>query len=107
MLIMYRVVRGRDAVASVLPRHRDMGATPSKLIIRIGAATTFSGLACECSASPVGSGRGLDCPRHSFPPPYASSLLHESSIGIIPQSPSVDPTYMPGVQKLGIKRPVW
>jgi len=105
MLIMYRVVRGRDAMASGLPRHHDVGVKQPKLSIRIGAATTFSSMDCECSVSPFRSSRGgLDC--HYFPSPYATSLFNESLIGTIPQSPSADPAYISGVQKLGTKRPV-
>jgi hypothetical protein len=109
MLIMYRVVRGRAAMASGLPTHYDTkNATQPKLSIGTGAATTFSSMGCECPVSPIGSSRS-DCPRHPFPPPYGTSpsSFNESLLGTIPQSPSVDPAYMSGVQKLGIKRPVF
>jgi hypothetical protein len=103
MLIIYRVVvrHSRDDATTGLLKHYD--TTKPKLGLQINTTTPFSGMGYEFSSSPTMSIRGFDSP---FPPPYATDPFSDFPIGIIPQTPSANPTYIPWVEKLGIKRTV-
>ncbi|KAI0289625.1 hypothetical protein BC826DRAFT_1030495 [Russula brevipes] len=104
MLIIYCVLRGRNAIA-VLPSHCDL--TKATLSLRINTAFSSSGLGCEYSASPTRSIRGFDVPRYPFLPPYAAGSSRDLTIAVLPPSPSTDPAHVSGVQKLSTQRTLW
>ncbi|KAI9510193.1 hypothetical protein F5148DRAFT_622964 [Russula earlei] len=103
MLIIYRVVRGRDATQE-LPHQSDLTQQTMSLRLNTAVATSFNSMGCELSASPTRSWRGFDSPRTLLPPPYAASPFHDHKTKIVPPLPSADAVHMLGLQGAGTKR---
>jgi len=103
MLIIYRVIRGRDATEE-LPHHHDM--SKQTLSIRINTAVSCSSMGCELSpSSPTRSYyRGFDTPRTPHSPTYMTFPFNDHKIKITPPLPSADPSHPLGLPPIAVKR---